>query len=62
MTKGFYWTEFILGIWLLASPWVLGYWRVTSALWSEIVIGAALILLAIWQLTDQGSNQSNTNK
>lgn len=58
--RWFYWIEFVFGIWLLASPWILGYWRVTSALWSEIVIGAALVLLAIWRLA--GVNGDSTER
>lgn len=48
--KLFGWIELALGIWVLASPWILGYWRVTSALWSQVVAGVLLVIVAIWQL------------
>ena len=44
------WIEFVLGIWILSSPWILGYWRITSALWSQVVAGVVLILLSLWRI------------
>ena len=44
------WAELVLGIWILVSPWILGYWRVSSALWSAVVAGVLVALLALWQI------------
>ena len=44
------WLKFLLGLWLLLSPWILGYWRITSALWSQVVVGVLIILLSLWEI------------
>lgn len=36
----------VLGIWLIAAPFVLGYSAVTTALYDDIVIGAGVLILA----------------
>ena len=46
------WGEGILGLWLIVSPFILGYWRVTSALWSQVVAGVLIGLIALWQIVD----------
>ncbi|MDP1718892.1 MAG: SPW repeat protein [bacterium] len=44
------WGTGILGVWLIVSPFILGYWRVSSALWSQIVVGVLISLIAMWQI------------
>ncbi|OGY68244.1 MAG: hypothetical protein A2214_00750 [Candidatus Harrisonbacteria bacterium RIFOXYA1_FULL_48_8] len=44
------WAEFAFGVWVLASPWILGYWKITSALWSQVVVGVLLMLLSLWEI------------
>lgn len=39
---------FILGAWLLISPWILGFWWDKSALAVHVVFGALLIIHAVW--------------
>lgn len=41
---------FILGVWLLISPWVLGFWTDKSALVVHILFGAGLIIHAAWEI------------
>lgn len=50
------WIKLILGIWLIVSPWILGYWSVSAALWSQIVVGVLLILLSLWQIVGKEDN------
>ncbi len=38
--------NFLLGLWLVASPWVLGYAAETAAAWNGYIFGAAIALLA----------------
>lgn len=40
----------ILGVWIIASPWVLGFSSFAPALWSNIAAGAALALLGLWEI------------
>lgn len=40
----------VLGIWIVISPWVLGFASFAPALWSNIAVGAAVALLGFWQI------------
>ena len=42
--------EVIVGIWVLVSPWILGYASLTPALWSNVLSGAVIGLLGLWQI------------
>jgi hypothetical protein len=37
-----------VGVWLVVSPFILGYAAVVAALWNDIIIGAVVIVLAAW--------------
>ena len=54
------WIRMGIGLWIVVSPWILGYWRVTSALWSGIVAGVLIMLLSLWQIVgvDKDNGQS----
>jgi SPW repeat len=55
------WCEFALGVWLVISPWVLGYSGLATLTAMHVILGvlvAALALLELWQdggLTDQAA-------
>lgn len=38
--------NFLLGLWLVASPWVLGYAGETNAAWNTYIIGVVIAALA----------------
>lgn len=44
------WTEGALGLWLVASPWVLGFSTHREAMLSAVVTGALVAALALWTL------------
>ena len=44
------WVEIILGAWLIGSPWVLEYTNIPNAMRNAMVCGAAVIVLALWEL------------
>ena len=44
------WTEVVLGLWLAASPWVLGFNTLANATVSTAVTGVVVIVLALWVL------------
>ena len=56
--------EIILGVWILVSPWLLGYASFTPALWSNIISGAIVVLLGLWGLfgTAEGNNNKTINQ
>lgn len=40
------WTNLILGVWLLISPWVLGYTLATALFWNALIVGAAVVVFS----------------
>ena len=47
--KGVSWLNFILGLWLIVSPFVLLYRGITNALWDNVIVGIIIAILAIWR-------------
>jgi hypothetical protein len=37
----------LLGAWVILSPWALGFQDISMAMWSAVVVGAALIAAAL---------------
>ena len=44
------WTKVLLGIWLLASPWVLGFSHQTVATNNIMIVGLLVVVLSLWSL------------
>lgn len=44
------WTEGALGLWLIASPWALGFNTHEQATLNAVVAGLAIAVLALWTL------------
>ena len=47
------WLNGAIGLWVLISPWILGFATNASALWSHVVLGvlvAALAAIELWWL------------
>jgi hypothetical protein len=40
------WGNLVLGAWLFASPWILGY--VGSGAWNAWIVGAVVVVISIW--------------
>jgi uncharacterized membrane protein YdfJ with MMPL/SSD domain len=47
--KGVSWLNFILGVWLIVSPFVLLYRGISQALYDNIIVGILVAILAIWR-------------
>ncbi|MBI4274121.1 MAG: SPW repeat protein [Rhizobiales bacterium] len=43
------WLNLVLGLWVVVSPWVLGF-AGTTAMWIDVVIGGGVALLAAIEL------------
>lgn len=51
------WTECVLGLWLVVSPWALGFSGQAQAMVSAVATGVVIALLALWTLaTDKDYN------
>ena len=44
------WTEAVLGLWLIVSPWVLGFSGLPTASVAAVVSGGVILVLALWTL------------
>ena len=44
------WTELVMGIWIVLSPWFLGFSNIAIMKWSNVLCGLALILVNAWTL------------
>lgn len=42
------WSELVLGLWLIASPWVLEFSNVPLAMQNAVVCGLLVSVLALW--------------
>lgn len=44
------WTEVVIGMWLIASPWVIGFSTLREATIGAAIVGAVVVVLAMWEL------------
>jgi len=40
--------QIIIGIWILISPWLLGFSSFSLARWSNVIVGAVTAILGLW--------------
>ena len=41
------WANLVLGLWLVLSPWILGFSGTSSAPWNAVILGLLVGLLAL---------------
>lgn len=41
------WLMLIFGVWMIISPFILGYGAVAAAVWNSIIIGIAVVVFAL---------------
>jgi hypothetical protein len=46
----------LCGIWLIISPFILGYYDVTAAIWNSIVLGVVVLILAAARVSNPNGN------
>jgi hypothetical protein len=44
------WWNLVLGAWIFAAPWALGFVGLPRASWDHWLTGAAIFFLALWEL------------
>lgn len=42
--------QLFLGLWLVISPWVLGFSSISIMKWSNVVVGTAIFLINLWAI------------
>jgi len=46
----FSWGQLFLGIWIIVSPWLLGFSDIGPALWSNVIGGVLIALASLWKI------------
>ncbi len=46
------WANLVLGLWLVASPWLLSFAANASAMWTDIVLGVLIVAASLWAVWD----------
>jgi hypothetical protein len=46
------WVNLVLGLWLIAAPWVLGFAANVNAMWTHVVVGVLAAAVSAWALWD----------
>ncbi len=52
------WFNLILGLWLIVSPWLLGFSTVAAAMWNSVIVGIVVAALSYWGQTEAQKVQS----
>jgi hypothetical protein len=47
------WANLVLGLWLIASPWIVGFAASTGALWTHVILGVLVAAVSAWAVWDQ---------
>lgn len=48
------WTKVILAVWLIASPWLLGFSHQSVATTNIVIVGIVVGILSLWSLASRG--------
>lgn len=52
------WVTALLGVWVIAQPWVLGYQDDTAAMWANVVAGLLVVLFTFWANMQRTAHQA----
>ncbi len=51
------WSELVAAVWLLVSPWVLGYSGLAAAMWNAVIVA---VIVGVLALTAAGQETART--
>lgn len=51
------WLDIALGVWLVASPWMLGFTYSQSAMWTAIACGIVIAAMGIWRTLEENGER-----
>lgn len=52
------WATALLGLWVIAQPWALGYQDQPAALWANVVAGLLIVVFTFWAGRQQTARPS----
>jgi hypothetical protein len=44
------WANLVLGVWLIISPWILGFAANMDAMWTHVVMGVLIAAVSAWAI------------
>jgi len=53
------WVQLVIGVWILISPWILGFSSISVMMWSNLLCGTAVMLINLWIIF--GNKPENPN-
>jgi len=53
-----YWVVGIVGIFAIVAPFILGFGTIASAMWTTVILGAVVAILAVSKLWMRGNTES----
>ena len=56
------WTELVLGLWIILSPWLLGFSSITVMKWSNLMVGTVIFLMSVWAIFGEKPGSENSIK
>jgi hypothetical protein len=54
------WVSGLLGVWLVISPWMLGFDELAAPTLTHALVGIAVIVLAIWSINEHQAGHLTT--
>jgi len=46
------WLTIVLAVWLLISPWVLGFYGLNLVVWNNLLVGSLTVIFVLWNFSD----------
>ncbi len=51
------WVNMLLGVWIFVSPWILGFGRLSPAVWDHWITGAVIVMVAFVAIASAGPDR-----
>jgi hypothetical protein len=58
--KNMNWWIGVVGVWVVIAPFLLGYRGTGSALWNDVIVGVAVVILAVSAAMSENENTIKT--
>ncbi|WP_026620776.1 hypothetical protein M728_004745 (plasmid) [Ensifer sp. WSM1721] len=46
------WANMVIGLWLIVSPWLLGFMANVNAMWTHVILGVLVAAISAWAVWD----------
>ena len=55
-------SQLAIGIWILLSPWILGFSSISIMTWSNLIAGIIIILINVWAIFGEEAQEGKEIK